>query len=380
MLTSFRYPITSWRLGRLHRCVRAFSKHDHCTDEQIQNKNELQRLLSNKHWMLPHPGAELTAIQTSEGATFRVLRDDLSHPLVGGNKRRKLDAIFPQLTAQGVEDVVTCGGTQSAHILAVAAAAAENGIRAHVLIRGEKPAVSTGNHLFTTMFAHSVVYVKRSEYADRSTMLSKYAESLIKEKNLPEFDAPNKKVAIIPEGGSEATAMLGMLRLINWLESSGTVVPKNNQQCTLIVDSGTGTSAIGLALGAALLNLPWNITGVFLAAPLEYYKQQTIDLVHSFCIKENIPNIDTVLQAVEDRLIWIPRETPRKFGNVLPGEVRKCGEIASRFGVLVDPIWTLAAWEAAVSASSSCDDVIMVHTGGALGSLCGIAQRWPEEF
>lgn len=100
MLTSFRHPITSWRLGRLHRCVRAFSTRDQFTNDQVQDKNELQRLLSNKQWMLPHPGAELTAINSSEGATFRVLRDDLSHPVIGGNKRRKLDAIFPQLLAQ----------------------------------------------------------------------------------------------------------------------------------------------------------------------------------------------------------------------------------------------------------------------------------------
>ena len=44
-------------------------------------------------------------------------------------------------------DVVTCGGLQSAHALAVAAAAAEHGKRAHLLVRGERPAVPTGSHL-----------------------------------------------------------------------------------------------------------------------------------------------------------------------------------------------------------------------------------------
>jgi D-cysteine desulfhydrase len=50
-----------------------------------------------------------------------VVRDDLLHPLVGGNKLRKLDAIIPALAAAHVTDVVTCGGAQSAHTVAVGA-------------------------------------------------------------------------------------------------------------------------------------------------------------------------------------------------------------------------------------------------------------------
>jgi 1-aminocyclopropane-1-carboxylate deaminase/D-cysteine desulfhydrase-like pyridoxal-dependent ACC family enzyme len=48
-----------------------------------------------------------------------LVRDDLLHPLVGGNKLRKLDAVVPELTAAGVTDVLTCGGAQSAHTVAV---------------------------------------------------------------------------------------------------------------------------------------------------------------------------------------------------------------------------------------------------------------------
>ena len=40
-------------------------------------------------------------------APFYVLRDDLIHPLYGGNKARKLDALVPALLQAGVTDVVT---------------------------------------------------------------------------------------------------------------------------------------------------------------------------------------------------------------------------------------------------------------------------------
>ena len=151
--------------------------------------------------MIIDPGAPITPVETPEGLKFKVLRDDLSHPWVGGNKRRKLDALFPQLKADGVTDVVTCGGTQSAHILAVAAAAAENGMRAHLLVRaggGERPAVPTGNHLYARMLAHKVVYVNHAEYADRSTMFLQYEKALKEKEGVA-------KVAVIPEGGAEAS-------------------------------------------------------------------------------------------------------------------------------------------------------------------------------
>lgn len=69
---------------------------------------------------------------------------------------------------------LTCGGLQSAHTAAVAAACAEQGIRAHLLVRGERPAVPTGFHLLARMYGQ-VTYVKRSEYADRKAMMTKHA-------------------------------------------------------------------------------------------------------------------------------------------------------------------------------------------------------------
>ena len=62
--------------------------------------------------------------------------------------------------------------------------------------------------------------------------------------------------------------------------------------------------------------------------------------------------------------------------------------------MLLDPVYTLAAWEAceclaeradspeANSTSAlaqNTDQIIMLHTGGALG-LQGLAQRFPSEF
>ena len=92
-----------------------------------------------------------------------------------------------------------------------------------------------------------------------------------------------------------------------------------------------------------------------------------------------------VLAGVAARLRWAPRAAPRKFGRVLPGEVERCTAVAQRHGILLDPIWNLAAWEAACQLAAAAqgegggERVAMLHTGGHLG-LCGLAQRWPDQF
>ena len=70
-----------------------------------------------------------------------------------------------------------------------------------------------------------------------------------------------------------------------------------------------------------------------------------------------------------------------RFGNILEGEIEACQQIAQQTGILVDPVYTLAAWEMATQITSAHDDanVVMLHTGGTLG-MFGLAQRYKSYF
>lgn len=71
-----------------------------------------------------------------------------------------------------------------------------------------------------------------------------------------------------------------------------------------------------------------------------------------------------------------------RFGNVLKGEVETCQQIAQQTGILVDPIYTLAAWELSTILSQEevgGAKVVMLHTGGTLG-MFGLAQRYKSFF
>ncbi|KAG0600900.1 hypothetical protein M758_11G069400 [Ceratodon purpureus] len=225
----------------------------------------------DRSWLLPSAATKTTEVVGREGdwgsvegelpgSCFHVIRDDLLHPIMGGNKLRKLDALIPLLQARGVTDVVTCGGCQSAHTAAVAVACAEMGMKAHLLLRGERPAIPTGYNLVAGMYGY-VTYIPRSEYADRQTMLQKYAMQLagdpscvilLNSKLLTESSAPgnSKRVAILNEGAGDCHAILGLIRLVNYLSQPSRF--GNQERLRIVVDCGTGTTAIGLAIGIAL--------------------------------------------------------------------------------------------------------------------------------
>ncbi|KAL9226376.1 hypothetical protein vseg_002198 [Gypsophila vaccaria] len=336
--------------------------------------------------------------------SFYIVRDDLLHPLVNGNKARKLDALLPIIEDISGTDVVTCGGVQSAHAAALAVSCAERGLKSHLLLRGEEPEILTGYSLISSMYGKSV-YIPRSVYAKREEMLLSYGKSTagpsgslvwftdvldsftdlsdgrccIRTTDSKGLEDGTKKVVIVKEGAGDAVALLGIVRLVQYLSQNH--VLGNKRPYNFVIDSGTGTTAVGFALGAKILRLPWKITAVMLADTLEGYKKQEKRLISDF---KRFYAADLSDNALMNELVhWVERKNPRKFGNVLEGEISACQQVASQTGVLVDPIYTLTAWELAVQLSQREHEdgakVVMLHTGGTLG-MFGLAQRYKSYF
>jgi len=62
---------------------------------------------------------------------LQIIHDDLLHPVLGGNKLRKLDALLPALVQDGVTDVVCAMSSEDdsePHIIACARLFIEPGI------------------------------------------------------------------------------------------------------------------------------------------------------------------------------------------------------------------------------------------------------------
>ncbi|CAH8266772.1 unnamed protein product [Arabidopsis lyrata] len=321
----------------------------------------------------PHLGDEMS--KSKQDSSFYILRDDLLHPLVNGNKARKLDALLPLLEDHKVTDLVTCGGCQSAHTAAVAVSCAERGLRSHLLLRGEQPDVLTGYNLVSTMYGN-VQYIPRSRYANREEMLRSHAAMVAGEDGSVLW--AKDIVLILNEGAGDALALLGMFRLVQYFSQDHLLGKK--RPVKFVVDAGTGTTAVGLGVAAMSLGLPWEINAVILADTFENYKRHEDRLIAEFA-RQFLDSVSCSSLDMNQMIKWIDRQHPRKFGKVLEGEVEMCRKIAQETGVLVDPMYTLAAWETATELvlDEKSSIVVMLHTGGTLG-MFGLAQRYKSCF
>jgi 1-aminocyclopropane-1-carboxylate deaminase len=124
-----------------------------------------------------------------------IKREDLIHPLVSGNKWRKLKYNLIEAHSRGYNKLVTFGGAFSNHILATAAAGAACGFETVGIIRGEiiQPLNPTLEQ--ATDLGMKLVSVTREEYRRKSD---------------PEFQEKLKQQVgdgyLIPEGGTNVMA------------------------------------------------------------------------------------------------------------------------------------------------------------------------------
>lgn len=101
-----------------------------------------------------------------------------------------------------------------------------------------------------------------------------------------------------------------------------------------------------------------------------------------------------IFERLKLSLLGQPDVSHLKCSTILSGAASGCSaqhsvlaQVARDFGLLLDPIYSLAAWEIAVQCSEaqcaknavSDSKVCMLHCGGMLG-LHGLAQRYPTEF
>lgn len=77
-------------------------------------------------------------IQFPNGIELYIKREDLLHPLISGNKFRKLKYNIKEAVLKNCNTLITFGGAFSNHIVAVAAAGKENGLKTIGIIRGDE--------------------------------------------------------------------------------------------------------------------------------------------------------------------------------------------------------------------------------------------------
>ncbi len=160
-----------------------------------------------------------------QGLKVFIKRDDLIHPIISGNKWRKLKYLLKQAQTENKTHLVTFGGAYSNHLLATAAAAARFGFKSTGFVRGEE--VNNDTLFLCRLHGMNLIFTDRESYRDKSSLFNKHF-------------AGDSKAFFIDEGGASALAAMGCSELVDELTDT---------YDHIFCASGTGATAAGIING-----------------------------------------------------------------------------------------------------------------------------------
>lgn len=255
-----------------------------------------------------------------------VQRDDLIHPVVSGNKSRKLKGWLELAHERGVQRLLSMGGAYSNHLIALASAARDHGLNSACYVRGDEP-MSNLYLDYAQSQGMKLIPLSRSEFRD----LRNQGPSCLTEADL-----------FIPEGGAGSPAWEGFLPLVQtWPDDLNVVVHA----------SATATTAIGLGLALSKLG---RATKVVAVAVLKNVEEQRAAIA-----QQGLSHVE-----VWDQAHWGGyAKTPHELLSYWK-------EAEKRTGVILDPVYTakaLYAMEQAMLSGRIEGKVMFYHSGGCWG-------------
>jgi len=155
-----------------------------------------------------------------------IKRDDLLHPVISGNKWRKLKYILNHALTLGSDTLISMGGAYSNHLHALAYTGQALDLKTIGLIRGEQPQGLTPTLTDMQNWGMSLKFVSRSAYRQ----LRQY-------KNWQDLPDIQPKHYWLPEGGAQSLALQGIAELVDEIDMA---------YDHLCVACGTGTTLAGI--------------------------------------------------------------------------------------------------------------------------------------
>lgn len=298
--------------------------------------NELERQLRD---LVGHSPLMELADPFPEPVHIRLLlkRDDRLHPLVSGNKWRKLKYNLLDARRQEYTTLLTFGGAYSNHLYAVAAAGQTFGFQTIGVVRGDELATTPRNPTLTRceQMGMSLHFVSRDDY---------------RRKDDPAYIATLQNqfgpTYVLPEGGTNELAVRGTAELIPELIAQLGAAP--DYVCCPV---GTGGTVAGLvqAVKAGALNtqvLGFSAVGAATAIPGLPDADRHWQLLTAYTFggyARTSPELLSAVRALEQR-------TGIPFEQVYTGKMLYGIDVLARQGFF-----------------SSGATVVAVHTGGIQG-------------
>jgi 1-aminocyclopropane-1-carboxylate deaminase len=171
--------------------------------------------------LIQHPLLE------EHGFSLYIKRDDLLHPIISGNKWRKLKYTLFHALKHGHDHLISMGGAYSNHLHALAYVGHKLNIKTTGLIRGEQPKQESQTLSDLRKWGMTLEFVSRGAFRD-----------LRKHRTYNAAPAKQYNGFWIPEGGASEYALKGIAEIVKEIDM---------EFDTLSLACGTGTTLAGLA-------------------------------------------------------------------------------------------------------------------------------------
>jgi 1-aminocyclopropane-1-carboxylate deaminase len=268
-----------------------------------------------------------------------IKRDDLIHPIISGNKWRKLKYLLGQAQLENKSHLVTFGGAYSNHLLATAAASAKFGFKSTGFVRGEE--INNDTLFLCRLHGMNLIFTSRESYKQKQALFDQHF-------------ANDNEAFFIDEGGSSVLGAKGCSELIDEL---------NEPYDHIICACGTGTTAAGIINGISAHHSDTLFHGIPVLKNGEFMRDE----------------IDKFLTRPADYQL----HTGYHFGGYGKTDdelIKFIKQFVAATGILIEPVYTgkmlYALYDlVAKKKFKNGSRILAIHTGGIWG-LLGMKEKF----
>ncbi len=299
--------------------------------------------------LIPHitPLHYLPGISRYLGVDVYIKRDDLTGFSIGGNKIRKLEYILSDAISRGADTIITMGAIHSNHALTTAMAARHLGMDVILILREGRDSRIAGNRLIEELLDIPVEIYRVGSTEELVSISEEIARNLERE---------GKRPYVIPPGGASVLGAMGYLRASSEIHEQ--IRNMGIHIDSVVVAVGSGGTYAGLLMGSGKLNPDVRVIGIDVGGFKKHLMRDVEGLIEE---------TSAFLGVDFERDLSIYDYGFGAYGRITREVVETITLVASRDGILLDPIYTAKAFYGLMDLARKGKlgrSILFVHTGG----------------
>lgn len=286
-----------------------------------------------------------------------IKRDDQTGTELSGNKVRKLEFSIQEALDKGAKTLITCGGIQSNHARASAAAAAKLGLKSILVLRADEEITPDGNHFLDLVLGADVRFVSSEDFTNRLPEILDEIKA--------ECDAKGEDGYIIPVGASNGIGAFGYIKAIEEILQQEKELGITFD--TIVPTVGSAGTYAGLVLANKSHKAGKKIVGFSVSSPSDVFSKRTKEIVG-----EAGEYIGENYEITDEDIIVFDDYVGLGYAISQPQEIEFIKDFAKTEGIVLDPVYTGKCMygfseELKKGTFKDSKNILFIHTGGLFG-------------